>query len=503
MEARILAKEFRSAETSGPAPLMMHVHDSKTRVVWVTFDFPPRISSGVFRPIKIYKYLDKRAFDVDFLTHGPAPRFRRSVLDDSLLAEVHPAPRIYRVPTFIPHDILPALVARLRRRSRKAAAPALAEGAPAVRRAPGPPIPEASPARSGMGRTMYRWFALSAYFPDHLFLWGWLAAIKSVRLHLRHRYDVVYTTSYPESAHLSGLLLKALGVKWVADYRYGGPMWIKDVVGFRKPYLRERLDHWYQRHVLRRADCVITQSDRIRRDFCRVFGLDPARVLVIPSGYDESDFENHGRPAPFPKAAGEVHLLHVGTLEGVGERERTLILRGLNALAGALRARGHALVVHAVGSDLFTPDEKAILGFPYRHYGVIVHRDVPSFLLTADCYLLSTMTTSHGDVKGFIPSKLWEYLRAGRPIVTVGPRDEVWSIIEEAGVGLMMELAGDQSRTAEDLADALLGRMGAESPLDGSVRRYSWESRARSLQDAFQEVVHAAHGGRPKGEAVA
>ena len=72
--------------------------------------------------------------------------------------------------------------------------------------------PPAVQKRAGLGRRLYGWFALSTYVPDHLFIWGWCAALKGLWLHLRHRYDVVYTTSFPESAHLPGLLLNAVGV---------------------------------------------------------------------------------------------------------------------------------------------------------------------------------------------------------------------------------------------------------------------------------------------------
>jgi glycosyltransferase involved in cell wall biosynthesis len=492
----------KCAHINEPTLGMMNERISKRRIVWVTFDFPPRISAGVFRPIKIYKYLDKSTLEVDFVTHGHAPRFRRSVLDHSLLAEVHPPPGIYRVPTVIPHDFLPGVMARLRGRAgRPAGAAKVGDASQGDSERRNPPR---RAGRRGLSQTIYRWFVMSAYFPDHLFLWGWAAALKSLWLHVRKRYDVIYTTSYPESAHLAGFLLALFGVRWVADYRYGGPMWIKDVVGFRKPPLRERLDHWFQRGVLRRADCVITQSERIRADFCRVFALDPARVRVIPSGYDEEDFtEVDASLAPFRKTNGDVHLLHVGSLEGVGEPERAQILDALNGLNGALIARRRSLVVHAVGSDLFRPDQKASIGFRYRHYGVIAHCDIPPYLLAADCYLLSTMTTSHGGVKGFIPSKLWEYLRAGRPIVTVGPKDEVWAMIEQAGVGLQMGLNGDRAASIDGLADGLLRRMNDRTTLDGSVKRYSWESRARSLEDIFQNANSAVPIGQRRGDAVA
>src|SRR5262245_49716132 len=221
---------------------MGRVSSGKARIAWITFDFPPRQSSGVFRAIKIYKYLDKSRFEVDFITHGSAPRFRSAVHDDTLLGEVHPTPAVYRVPTIILHDFLPALRARLRRvkpsRGQSPDPPPLENASGELRSASarsasedratarlrrsaereGEPAPRSLPPGPSLGRRLYGWFALSAYVPDHLFIWGWSAALKSVWLHLRHRYDVVYTTSFPESAHLPGLVLSALGVRWVVDY---------------------------------------------------------------------------------------------------------------------------------------------------------------------------------------------------------------------------------------------------------------------------------------------
>jgi glycosyltransferase involved in cell wall biosynthesis len=458
---------------------------AKTRIAWITFDFPPRQSSGVFRAIKIYKYLDKTRYEVDFITHGAARRFQSAVLDDSLLGEVQPAPAVYRVPTIILHDVLPALRARLRRTP----APAPREHAPAAA-TPRPPKDEKRP---GLGRRLYGWFALSTYVPDHLFIWGWCAALKALWLHLRRRYDVVYTTSFPESAHLPGLLLHAVGVNWVVDYRYGGPLWIKDVVGFKKPPLRERLDHRYQRWVLTRADRVITQSERIRADFCQVFGLDPSRVIVIPSGYDEADFERAvAAPPPFSKRADEIHLLHMGTLEGAGPVERTQIGETLDALGRRLNERGRRLVVHALGSHVLDAGARTPASLEYRHHGVIVHQHIPSYLSVADCYLLSTWTTSNGGVKGFIPSKLWEYLRAGAPILTTGPKDEVWSIVENAGVGVHMPLNGETARSVDGLADELIGRLGRPKAPAAVVGRYTWQSRAESVQSVFQQVMDGA-----------
>jgi glycosyltransferase involved in cell wall biosynthesis len=459
------------------------MHQHARRLVWVTFDFPPRMSSGVFRPVKIYKYLDKDRFAVDFITHGAAARFERAAEDPSLLADLTPSPTVHRVPTLIPHDGFGRLRGMLRGRpaATSRAASTARDGAPSTR--------GDVPPRLGLRGRLYRQLAMVAYFPDHLFIWGWIAAVLCVWRHLRRRYDVVYTTSYPESAHLPGIVLHSMGVRWVVDYRYGGPMWIKHLAGFRKPNWRDRLDCAFQRLVLSRADHVITQSEPMRADFCRAFGIDAEKISVIPNGFDEHDFAPPASPA-FAKQSGEVHLMHVGAMEGLIEAERGQLADALNGLADDLRAAGRRLVLHTVGRDEFGALSAAgRLRFDYQPHGTVVHHQLAPFLAAADAFLLSTITTAsgHNGVAGFIPGKLWEYLRAGGPILMAGPRDSVWSVIEQARVGVHLDVSG---ATRVDITD-LLARLDAKQTLHASVGLHTWEARARLFQRVLDCVVDA------------
>jgi hypothetical protein len=309
---------------------------------------------------------------------------------------------------------------------------------------------------------------------------------------------VIYTTSFPESAHLPGMLLRWLGVRWVADYRYGGPLWIKSVVGYRKTAARDARDLAFQRHVLRRADCVITQSEQIRTDLAAAFGLDARAMQVVPSAFDEADFDGaDARPVPFAKAGGEVHLLHVGVMEGVGSEDVRRVVHSLNRLDAAVAARGRRLVVHAVGSDIFDGAGNPFgMRFEYRHHGTVVHRDLPPYLLAADAFLISTITAAAGNdaIRGFIPSKLWEYLGARRPVLMVGPKDAVWSILEHQQVGVDLGETADATVSPDSFLDAV--RTVPQSRAD--LHQFTWQARAASLQGIFASL-HRSRAGAPQG----
>ncbi|MBI4524214.1 MAG: glycosyltransferase [Deltaproteobacteria bacterium] len=454
----------------------------RKRILWVTFHFPPRQSGGVFRPIKIYKYLDKRRFEVDFLTLSLVSKYRRAIRDDTLLAEVSPKPRVYRLPSIEFDDVLRGIFDIARRKRARGNGE---EGNSSKRR----PLSNDTGLRflRASLRKLYRMLIMTFYFPDHLVVWGSLASFKALWLHLRNRYDVIYTTSNPPSGHLPGLLLRLCGAKWVADFRDGGSLWNKQVLGYVKNKVREQVDFNYQRYVLSRADYVITQSELLKKDFSRVFSLNHSRIKTIPNGYDEDDFvRQRGQELPFQKRAKEIHILHVGSWV-LNEEEVTKIQNNLNSLQRGLKEKGHAMYVHALGNDLFGGDRKKAVRFNYLFHGVIPHSILLPYLAAADCYLLCASVGKLVEgARGVLAGKLWEYLRGGKPILLFGPRDEAWNIIEDAGVGLYLgELDSDETVSVDELFSLVTKVKSVRS----EVSQHSWESRARALQQVFLEVL--------------
>lgn len=454
----------------------------KKRILWVTFDFPPRQSSGVFRPIKIYKYLDKEAFDIEFLTQSATQA--GIPLDPTLLDEVAPPPRVHRVPNVV----LSSYVDGMARRGRKGKERSLERQGGSTE----------SSARSGgsgwrslprrAAKRIYVFFAMILYFPDQYFIWGWLAAFKALSLHFRNRYDLVYTTSHPESGHLAGLLLKLFGVKWVADYRYAGILWIKKLLTYPKKRVREWSEFRYQAKVLRKADAVITQSETIKSDFRDAFGVEAERMTVISSGYDEQDFIGVNGHAPFEKNSGEVHILHAGA-SYLNPADQKRLMEVFNRLGEELGREGKRIVLHALGDDLFGPELKpSIRGFRYVFHGFVPHFKLAPYLAAANWYLLLTVTSvsGAGATDGYLPSKMWEYLRGVKPILLFGPRDEVWRIIDHAGAGLYMGRFDDENRVS---ASDLVERISALAPIASKVEQHSWQSRAGSMQRIFSTLL--------------
>jgi glycosyltransferase involved in cell wall biosynthesis len=446
----------------------------------VTYDFPPRQSSGVFRPVRIYKYLDRSELEVHFLTQSLSRRVRSEMAKTSALDELAAKPTVFTVPNYKIDDIVRGLTGRRGRRVQpETAAEGSGRGDPEAAIAPSPP-------RTGRLQSLYAKLIMRFYFPDQFFVWGWLTALRAVWLALRHRYDVVYTTSYPESAHLAGLVLSKLGFKWIADYRYGGAFWNPRLIGYAKPDARLAREIRFQRRVMQSADFVIAHSETLRKRFAEECGLARDRTEAISNGYDESDFAGfESLAAPFDRAGPELHLLHLG----VWYLDRDQATRMVDTL-NALQSDGErAIVLHEVGSDpLFDAQQLEVSEFRYVHHGEVSHDELMPWLASVDGYILSTIATVErgAQARGFLPGKLWEYLRGGRPVLYFGPRDEPWQIVEECGAGLYMgELLDPPDVGMRDIERALAGA----GSIDARVRRHSWQSRAEAFQKVLDRIL--------------
>jgi len=427
------------------------------RLLWVTYDFPPRQAAGAFRPVKLYKYLDKSALAIEFLTS----RAESFAGGEHMLDDVHPKPVVRRAGGVALDRLFDAPQRLLTR------------------------FGLASPHKRSLWERLGYRLVLPLAFPDKHVLWGLCAALRALGMHVRQRFDAIYTTSHPESAHLPGILLHLLGVAWVVDYRYGGPLWTTTLSAGRKSLWSARLALAYQGYVLRHADFVIVQSETIREQFLARFGLDPAGIAALPNGYDEDGFRDFGAgPAPFTRAPGEMHLLHVG---GDWYPDASHISNLLDLCARLASDSGAAVVLHTVGVDILGKTALPA-GLRYDYHGPQPHAEVIRYLAAADAFILSTMagTDSGQSIVGFLPAKLWEYLRAGKAILWMGPKDDAWRYAEECGAVIYLGALGSPlSPPVAEVREAISS--GARNR--HHAHNHDWRSRAAAFNSLLKRAL--------------
>jgi hypothetical protein len=148
---------------------------------------------------------------------------------------------------------------------------------------------------------------------------------------------------------------------------------------------------------------------------------EPARAELIPNGYEESAFEAvAGRSAPHDSSA--ITLLHAGILD-VPDRDPEEFFAALAEMkaAGELGARPLRIVLRATGHDHLHTEKIA----RYQLQGIVFlekpvgYRDALREMCESDGLLIFQGPQCNRQ----IPAKLYEYLRAGRPIFAVVDRD--------------------------------------------------------------------------------
>lgn len=337
--------------------------------------------------------------------------------------------------------------------------------------------------------------------PDRWRSW-WLSAVpRGLRLIRRHNVQVIWSTYPIATAHLIGATLARMsGVPWVADFR--DPM---------VEYFPELGQTFPQDPVLRHSRLRVERR-AMRRAARAVFCTDGARDIVqerypefsaqhlhvIPNGYEERAFGEAEAMVTTPPAAGARRvLLHSGVVYPGADRDPT-------ALFVALRSLASAGIIHAGNFELRLRDPSHVEHFTRlaaaHDIAALVsilpplpYREALAEMLQADGLLLLQGVTSNPA----IPAKLYEYLRARRPLLgLVHPDGESAKTLRKVGIDSVCPLT-DSAAIEALLRRWWSGAPAIQLPEAQQVVRYSREAQTETLARLFDEVSRDARAQVP------
>ncbi len=445
------------------------------RVLFIALAFPPQNSSGTFRSAKFVKYLGEFDWEPIVITLDWARVLAPQQQDETLLDDVPPDLPVYRLAPFNP---VRALGERARRRL-SFAFPSGGEAGPATY---SEVSKEERPRSWGYRvlRALYH-FGLAPLGDEH-FYWALRALPACMRIARQHEIDVIFVSVSPWTSAVLGVWLKRwLRRPLVVDFRDYWTLW---PIKARRP-VRDRLDAWAERWILRAADRLICVHEAMAEDFARLVPETAARSVVIPNGYDAEDFRTIARASS--EAGAPTALVHTGMVWGDAAASF------LDAVAWLKEHAPASWRVHFVGglppSNLRFVRERGlqdVVAIEPR----TTHREALARMVTADVLLL--FITSHEGGKKWCPGKLFEYMAAGRPILAVTPPGLASALIEAAGVGVSVEHR-ERERLRALLRDAALDPEGFARqfyhPQAAVIRRYERRALTRRLAETLEEVV--------------
>ena len=365
-------------------------------VLVIVHDYPPIRTAGTERVLKFAHYLPEFGYQPLILTTG-----RYGGLPDDQ------AQRVYRA-----GDLIHTLFSSLRRGGER---PAEAQ------------VHIATIAnQSRLGRLRDQVMA-----PDTKL--GWL--LPAIRLGkeiiAQHRPSLIFSSSPPETAHLIARRLHhASGLPWVADFRDG---WLFEPPNpaARKAPWRRRWEGRMEQDVIGQAAAVIAATAPITDDLRVRYPHAADKITTLTNGYDEAEFAGLTRQRP---PDGRFLLTYTGAL--AASRAGTSPDAFFQALVLHRQQRPDTPLRVRIVGNISTAEQAAVyalgLGDLVEFLPPVSRRQAHQHQLDADALLLITAPGQ----RSVATLKLFEYIRAGAPILALAQDNAAAAIVQQDGLGV-------------------------------------------------------------------
>jgi glycosyltransferase involved in cell wall biosynthesis len=275
--------------------------------------------------------------------------------------------------------------------------------------------------------------------PDRWVTWRIGAVAAGIQLIRRYRPQVIWSTYPIATAHRVGADLHRLSaLPWVADFR--DPMAQDGYPSDPKTWRSFKTIEQTALHRAARSVFTTPGAAQLYRD--RYPEVPGDRVCVIENGYDEESFARVGSAAAAsaPLAPGKLTLLHSGVIYP-SERDPTHLFAALGQLvaAGRISAERFCLRLRAPGHEslLRSLVRQSKIDALIEFAPPIPYREALDEMIRADGLLVMQASNCNQQ----IPAKLYEYLRAGRPVLGLtDPAGDTAGVLRQAGISTIARL---------------------------------------------------------------
>lgn len=324
---------------------------------------------------------------------------------------------------------------------------------PAVHAHPAPPRHGRRARLAGLAKRAGNWAAdrVDTSFPVDT--WAPLLALSAPAMLKRaedYRPDLIWSTADPwSSLGLGHLLSSRLGVPWVCDLR--DPWTLCPLRSADRTPMGRVIDGRLERLWLSAATSVGFTSRLTLERYANHYPALADKLFSEPNSYD----------APFDAAAFDLNATPRGAEADPTRPLGALFFGGFRdsapagLLVDALGAAGGAaagMQVRSVGGlperDAKRARQTGVLGcFPSMDS--VPYSAAPAAIGAADLLVLTTSPQR----PEMIPAKLWDYLPAGRPILSISANPEIAEVLRDTGLGVQVD------PTAPDASDQLTRRL--------------------------------------------
>ena len=373
--------------------------EGRRRVLVVAYYFPPMGLSGVQRVSKFVKYLPAFGWQPSVLTVSPGGYF---AFDPSLEEDfAHSSIEIVRTTSADP--------TRLFGRGRTVSMPS--EGV----------------------RSLFSTATQFLFVPDNKIGWYLPAVRAGMRMLGARKYDVILSSAPPYTAHLVGATLgRRSGLPIVMDFRDD---WVGNPRHAYPTPLHRRLHQRLEARTVSRAAGILTINRHI---LDRLGGRNPDllsndRAIVLPQGYDPSDFPQRHDPG----TREHFVLLYTGVFYDAQTPD--VLLKAVSRVVAERPALARRIRLEFVGlfpNASFALAERLGLSSMIEFRGYLTHAETVERIRSASA--LWMVVGRRPGAEGISTGKLFEYFGSRKPILALVPDGEARKALTEYGAGYVV-----------------------------------------------------------------
>jgi len=372
------------------------------RALIITYYWPPAGGSGVQRWLKFVKYF--RYFDIEPIVYT-VKNANYPIVDTSLLKEIPKDIEIIKQPIWEPNNLF-----FLGKNKSKQSAGFLNN-------------------KPSLFGKILQYIRANYFIPDARKFWI-NPSVSYLKKYLKNnQIDVLITTGPPHSVHLIGLKLKKeLGLKWIADFR---DPWVDMDYFHHLPLTKKSLKkHQYlEQNVVKNADAVLVVGNTMKQNYLKF----NKNIFTITNGFDDEITKQ--------KVALDTKfsITHVGLMNS--DRNPVLFWEVLKEIGEEETSFLKDLQVNLIGKidkEILSSISKNELTEKVNVVSYVPHNQIGKYQKASQLLLL--VVNNVPSAKGIITGKIFEYLKAKRPILAIAPNNgDLATIIKDTNAGFVID----------------------------------------------------------------
>lgn len=443
-----------------------NVISNRKKVLIIAYFFPPLGGAGVQRTLKYVKYLRDFGWEPVVVTVGKSNYFAK---DESLINEIPKNIEIIRIDDFFEEEVSIEFLNNLVKMYSE-----VINDKKLINRF----IDIVNSSNENLNKYIFT--------PDVQVAWAYKVIRNIESLINLKNIDLIYSTSSPYSDHLIGLFIKEKYCKpWVVDFR---DEWTNNpYVDYDRESIKFEIERIIEKKIIDTADSIITSSEIAKHNFIKFFNLSYKKVSCITNGYDENDFIDISN---MKEKTEKFRIMHNGFLYGDRDIEPFFVAISNLVKKGKVdEEKFEIYFTRAKYSDYYANLKKKYnLDRIIKILGYLEHRQSLELLNKMNCCLL---IIGKGEKKKAVyTGKVFEYLRVGKPILSLAPNDGLVSkLLFESGRGYNCEI--DDINSIQNIIGYLYDKWEKNNELSYSSNDKIVKYERRNLTNKLSEIFNS------------